>query len=582
MLFAVAALLVGRALIGPSGPDGLVVISDLDDGQLKHEAFSLSLGTGVHISATGSTTSDTALEPLAAYGWILNRETREVVWQMEPSNTRRGKGTLVRTRDSLSLDPGTYDVYFSTYGPTPTARRSVSFLGLRHHWKQDADAWSLSLQPDKDVPVKMLLHEDAQVLAPHTDQTVWSSAPMGRKLRTKIHLFEVIRTTPLNIYAIGELCKGSPCDYGWIEDVKTSEKTWELKWSNTQPAGGWTTNRMFRGTIMLSPGIYRATFEIDRAHAYPDWRANPPFDPAAWGITLGAPDLSAITEFDPWTRRTPLISLIRVPNDDLRSAQFTVNRPTRFIVSALGEISKGGSLYDYGWIENNTSGDRVWEMSREKSQPAPGENKGSNRVETDFIKLLPGTYSLSYQTDGSHAFGDWRNGEPNHSERWGVTLFPFEKTLPSGAFDLLAPSQPGLADLPSSPLPPPSSLGAGERIVNLTRIGNYKHVSAPMHLSRSTQLHIYAIGEISRSGRYDYGWIERADTGETVWKMTLQNTQHAGGVERNRRFDGVISLPQGAYIVYFKTDYAHAFGDFEDDAPDDASHWGITVDRLPN
>ncbi len=580
-LFTLAILLVGRALMGPPSPDGLLVLSDMDEGELLHSAFSISQNTSIHIRATGSSVGEVALDPLAAYGWILDRRSREAVWRMGSENIQRESGTLVHAETDIDLVPGVYDVYFTTYGPTPSSRKGMSFLGLRHHWKNDSDTWSLSLQPAPGASVQVISDEPDQMLAPGGSAVFSSAAPMTSAMRKREILFKVSRPVSLNIYAVGELCESGPCDFGWIEDVSTGLRVWEMTGQNTRPAGGWSANRQFRGDILFQTGIFRATFEIDRGHAFGDWRANPPFDPAAWGLTLSGSDLSSVSEFDPWTQRTPLVSLIRITNDELRSAQFAVREPTRFIVSGLGEISSGGNLYDYGWIENNATGERVWEMSREQSQPARGENKGSNRVETDFILLPAGTYTLSYQTDGSHAFGDWKNGKPEHSERWGVTLFPFEDSVSTSTFVLLGAPGPPLADIPTAPSPPPASLGEGDRIVERIRIGNDQLVSDPLILSRPTRLHIYALGEISRSGRYDYGWIERAETGETVWKMTLQNTQQAGGDDRNRVFDNVISLPKGSYVVYFKSDYSHAFNDFDSDGPDDPIHWGITVERLP-
>ncbi len=578
LLIVVTGLLIWRVVKGPPAPDGLIVFTDLDTEELHHEAFMLDAPTAFHVEAVGSFETTAPASPLAAYGWILRRETREVVWRMDPARLAHDTGTLARVRDSLTLPAGVYDVFFTTYGSSPQARDGASFLGLKHHWTNDEDAWLMTLIPTDAATApsaRVLAGEQEEDLAPDGPGLVWTTAPADRGNRTDSFLFQTTDSLTLHLYAVGELCGNDhqPCDYGRLEDAAAGTALWEMQWDNTEPAGGWSANRRFRGNLLLAPGVYRASFETDGRHHYDHWRANPPFDPAAWGLTLRSDDPADVSPFDPWRLREPLVRLTQVPNDALRTAQFAVTRPLPVIVYALGEISESGSKYDYGWIEDNADGHRVWEMSRDASQYA-GSGESSNRVEIAFLHLEPGTYTLAYQTDGSHAFGDWRNGEPPHSERWGVTLFPFSPQTDTSAFRLLHPD----AATQTTEAPPP--LGSGELLFQKTRLGNDTHLTFPFELDRPTRLHIHAVGEISASGSYDYGWIERADTGETVWKMTLQNTEHAGGDDRNRRFDGVVTLPPGAYVLYFKTDFSHAYGDFDEGAPDHPEDWGITVERL--
>ncbi|RMF60595.1 MAG: hypothetical protein D6746_06625 [Bacteroidetes bacterium] len=574
LLFIVTGLLIARVVIGPPVPEGLVVLTDLEPGQLRQATFTLEARTPLLVEATGSFVNLESSSPLAAYGWILRRDTREVVWQMTPNDVRHGNGTLALARDSLSLPAGTYDVFFTTYGPTPGAwRRDASWLSLRHHWTGDAEQWRLIVVGEGRAPTDQ--PATLAALAPDGANVVWSSAPASHGPFTHTFLFQVTRTLPLTLYAVGELCDPSPCDHGYLEEAATGRRVWAMTPENTRPAGGWEAQRVFRGTVTLPPGLYRAVYVTDERHHAGAWQANPPLDPAAWGLTLSTDTPEALRPFDPWTDRTPLISLTRVPDDALRSAQFALTQPARLIVYALGEISSGGSRYDYGWIENNETGERVWEMTREGSQPTDDEASG-NRVEIAFLSLSPGTYTLAYQTDGSHAYGDWRKAEPPHPERWGVTLFPMADPLPDSVFVRLETEPPtGLA----TPAPPPPP-GTGRLLLRRTRLGNDTRVEFPFALSHPATLHIVATGEISTGGTYDYGWIERADNGEVVWKMTLQNTVPAGGDDRNRRFDGLVALPPGEYIAYFTTDFSHAWGDFDDGAPDDPDAWGIVIELL--
>jgi len=80
---------------------------------------------------------------------------------------------------------------------------------------------------------------------------------------------------------------------------------------------------------------------------------------------------------------------------------------------------------------------------------------------------------------------------------------------------------------------------------------------------------------------FDYGRIEDS-SGRTVWTMKYDETEPAGGGEKNRMFDGVITLPAGAYVLRYHSDGSHSHADWNDDPPDDPESWGISVFRQEN
>ena len=296
----------------------------------------------------------------------------------------------------------------------------------------------------------------------------------------------------------------------------------------------------------------------------------------------------AVAPFDPWVSREAFVRLAPVSNGEQRRAQFRVEEPLRILAYALGEISHSGTLYDYGWIVRESTGETVWEMSRSASQKAGGD--ANNRVEMAFLRLEPGTYTAYYQTDDSHAYDDWRNGTPDHPERWGLSLFPLNAPFDTSAVQVLeapapAPDVP-TPDVPTPDVPapvapaPPDLHGSGQVLLDATGLGNEERVVRAFELDETTALHIVAVGEISLSGRYDYGRIERADTGETVWEMTRENTRPAGGDDKNRIFNGMVTLPPGKYVVDFRTDFSHAFGDFRGSPPEQPDAWGIRIERV--
>jgi hypothetical protein len=116
-------------------------------------------------------------------------------------------------------------------------------------------------------------------------------------------------------------------------------------------------------------------------------------------------------------------------------------------------------------------------------------------------------------------------------------------------------------------------------LAQLVGVRDDEQVRKPFSLDRDTDVRVYAIGEGTGGEMVDYGWIEDAKSGRRVWEMTYRVTEHAGGANKNRRFDGVIRLPAGNYVLRYATDGSHSFGDWNAAPPDDPEAYGITVYR---
>ncbi|MEM1269415.1 MAG: hypothetical protein AAGI08_05120, partial [Bacteroidota bacterium] len=99
-LVAVTGLVAFRLLDGPAMPNGTVVwMNDLKTDALKRSTFEVGTeGTVVAVEGVGSFQSSTSL---AAYGWIVRRETGELVWSMKPETVEQGKGSLARIVDEV-------------------------------------------------------------------------------------------------------------------------------------------------------------------------------------------------------------------------------------------------------------------------------------------------------------------------------------------------------------------------------------------------------------------------------------------------------------------------------------------------
>ena len=113
-------------------------------------------------------------------------------------------------------------------------------------------------------------------------------------------------------------------------------------------------------------------------------------------------------------------------------------------------------------------------------------------------------------------------------------------------------------------------------IAQIVQVLDKEDKSVAFNLPSSQDVRIFAIGEGQAGEMFDYGWIEDVDKGVRVWEMQEAGTAHAGGADKNRKVDVVITLPAGNYKLRYKADDSHAF-DHWNSLPPDINFWGIAV-----
>ncbi len=107
-----------------------------------------------------------------------------------------------------------------------------------------------------------------------------------------------------------------------------------------------------------------------------------------------------------------------IDNQDLTVA-VDIKTAGTYWVMAVAEMDPA-QLVDLGWIENAAK-DTVWKMSSyEHTHYAGGAYK--NRIEISSVTLQPGSYTLRYRTDDSHAFGKWNDLPPDQTSLYGIAL----------------------------------------------------------------------------------------------------------------------------------------------------------------
>jgi hypothetical protein len=122
----------------------------------------------------------------------------------------------------------------------------------------------------------------------------------------------------------------------------------------------------------------------------------------------------------------------------------------------------------------------------------------------------------------------------------------------------------------------PADLASKPPIAQIADVGDEENKTVEFTLDREKSVRIYSTGEGLGGQMYDYGWIENAESGQTVWQMTEPQTKHAGGHVKNRLVDAVVTLPAGKYRLRYKSDDSHSF-DRWNSIPPDVNFWGIAV-----
>lgn len=384
-------------------------------GENEHikQGFSITKPIPIRIYALGE--SDNR-KVLADYGWIIDTRTRKRVWEMSHSLNRRAGGAEknIVFRDVITFKEGDYILYYSTDD-------SHSYLDWNASPPYDPWNYGITLsavnEADRTSFSLTSVSENKNVIA--------QLIRMGSD-RTESVSFTLKEDVDVRIYAFGERfsSRRQMADYGWIINAKTREKVWTMDVNRTESAGGDEKNRMIDEVIQLPRGTYTIYYQTDDSHAFDDWNASPPFDPEHWGITVSGEGKSFtmnMVEKNVSPKESGIISqIVRAGDNSNRTEPFRLNSPQRVRIYAIGE-GKNREMYDYGWIEDASSGRIVWEMTYSMTFHGGGDRK--NRMVNTTILLDKGEYRLRYVTDDSHSFNDWNTDPPDDPTMWGITIY---------------------------------------------------------------------------------------------------------------------------------------------------------------
>ena len=577
LLSAATLLALARPFPGPASAQVIAEIDNISRKGLYEERFSLTTDLDVTVEAVGSGAKGT--EALLAYAWILDLRSRGVVWGMEAHRAEEAEHEdNLRQRDDVHLPAGDYVLYFSAIGGSYPIEKSIKLL-------QIFDLGKVSIKGGNSVrwdEIGEPREWHATVRTADGRSTAGIVTPLSREPdlgalvrfdrtpdeSSRRALLEVTAPVSLRVLAIGEYSASGQgfADGAWILDCDSYERVWEMTLVNTKGACGPPKNRMFDDKIQLPAGRYWACYVTDDSHAFGMWNAQPPCDPESWGLTLipeRPKDASAVkVTLDP-PEENVIVSIRQVGDSEYRAEEFRLKHAARVAIRAFGEWDKKyGRQLDFGWIEDAHTLRQVWTMDSNPGRYAAGEAR--NRLVEEAVSLEPGFYRVAYVTDDAHSREGWFKQPPFDPDAWGIKLVGLGKDFRMDWVEL----SPADDDAPT--------------LIRLAPVGDDADRRVRFQVEGTITVKLIALGEGGDGEMFDYGWLVNEDSGRKVWEMEYRDTRHAGGGKKNRRTEAVLTLTPGTYSLHYTSDGSHSFEDWNDDPPNDAHMWGITLLEVPS
>jgi len=396
ILFLFAVL--GLPSVGAAQNATLVELDDFGPRQVKSESFALASAQEIQIDAVGAESTGKgkanwaasmwerngkAVPPWSGNAWIMELQSRKVVWELSAANTTQGGRGLREFKGGIALPAGSYTAYYASFpdGEYWMDESAAEKSARKWHWFGDDPVENFKLTVNGNG--RMLAAADVDRLrAADASSTVVS-------LRGTFHEqfeeagFVLTKPTEIRIAAEGEAREDGEFDFGWIINADTRAPVWRFAWRDSQPAGGAPKNRRITTSLVLPAGRYAAFYATDDSHDPSEWNAQPPHDPDAWGLILAVTDRDARAAvktfpYEHIPENATIVALVGVGNSAMKKQGFTLTRPMDVRIYALGE-GRNGRMFDYGWITSGESRKRVWTMEFNATEAAGGDRKNPRR-----------------------------------------------------------------------------------------------------------------------------------------------------------------------------------------------------------
>ena len=218
--------------------------------QLQESGFSLTAPTQVDVYAIGEAREDGDFDS----GWIVNTDTAQKVWALtwKDSDPAGGADKNRSAHFTKTLPSGHYAAF---YGTDDSHDPSAWNASPPH----DPDRWGLLVRvtdASARAAVKTFAYEHVPAAATFVALTdLGDSEDVARG-------FTLASPMDIRVYALGEGRNGRMFDYGWIVGPN-HRRVWEMRYDDTEAAGGDAKNRLVDRVLHLDAGDYTVYFVTD-------------------------------------------------------------------------------------------------------------------------------------------------------------------------------------------------------------------------------------------------------------------------------------------------------------------------------
>ena len=80
-----------------------------------------------------------------------------------------------------------------------------------------------------------------------------------------------------------------------------------------------------------------------------------------------------------------------------------------------------------------------------------------------------------------------------------------------------------------------------QALINFTGVDDEYFAEKILNVSKPVSVKVYAIGEATSDGDYDFGWITDLKSRERIWNLDYRNSMRAGGARKNRLSENILS-----------------------------------------
>jgi len=286
--FFFLTLLMGMSVL-ISAQGNSVQVGDIGWGEVDFKGFTLSTDTQVTIKGEGGY-YDEWDDDLLFYGWILDSQSREVVWSLIEDNKnsrRKRRDGNFQFDEKLQLKAGDYEVYYT--GMYDRDDNNWNFgdvlseiFGSKKSKRNRRAKGELSMTVSGPSGV-FKANDGRKVVDKMSKDAIVSFIRMGDDEYEKAS-FTLEKDVVVTIYALGEGRRSSAYDVGWIYDEINHRKVWEMEPRAGDHAGGGSKNVLIDDEITLKKGTYTVHYVTDDSHSFREWNVMPPSDPQFWGI----------------------------------------------------------------------------------------------------------------------------------------------------------------------------------------------------------------------------------------------------------------------------------------------------------